>query len=313
MSAKDGPRTCPNCGEPLRSHWTVCPACEFSLAEPVCPQCQTAVKERWKRCPECQTALICSICGRRLARGQRQCPQCGPRPIQSMERLVEPVTGMEFVRVPGGIYAMGDTFEEGIENELPVHDIRVDSFYIGRFAVTQSQWNRVMPENPSKFRGDALPVEQVAWDAVQHFIQRLTDANPDAVRFRLPTEAEWEYAARSGGKNQRFAGGDDAEPVAWFADNSGGRSQPVGSKAANDLGLFDMSGNVWEWCQDHFAEDAYRRHRTENPVWHGEGEDRVIRGGSWNLDVWSVRCSRRMGFSTEFAGPALGFRLVAIP
>jgi len=310
MSHQLDPESCPNCGESVQPHWKICPICETALAGLRCPQCEKPVQERWKRCPECRTALICPTCGRRLAGGESECPFCKPERFEEMERLVEPVTGMEFVRVPGGTFPMGDTFGDGIENELPVHEVQLDTFYLGRYAVTQWQWNRLMPENPARFRGERLPVERVAWDAVLAFIGRLTEASPDGKRFRLPSEAEWEYAARSGGKNQRFAGGNDADSVAWFGENSGGRTHPVGSKAPNQLDIFDMSGNVWEWCLDRFAEDAYQRHAEQNPIEKGDADDRVIRGGSWNLDGWSARCTRRMGFAPEFSGPALGFRVV---
>ena len=205
---------------------------------------------------------------------------------------------------------MGDTLGDGIENELPVHQVRLNTFYIGQYPVTQSQWNRLMPENPSNFRGDSLPVERVAWDDIQAFIHKLTAAQPDRKGFRLPTEAEWEYAARSGGQKQRYAGGDDADALAWYENNSGGQTQPAGSRAPNGLDIFDMSGNVWEWCQDLFSESAYRYHDPENPCWNRDGEDRAIRGGGWNMDAWSIRCTRRMGFPPDGSGPALGFRLV---
>jgi formylglycine-generating enzyme required for sulfatase activity len=217
---------------------------------------------------------------------------------------------MEFVRVPGGEFLMGDTFGEGIENESPAHQVRLNTFYLGQYPVTQSQWNRLMPENPSNFRGDSLPVERVTWDDIQIFIRKLTAAQPDRKGFRLPTEAEWEYAARSGGQKQRYAGGDDVDALAWYENNSGGQTQPVGSRAPNGLDVFDMSGNVWEWCQDFFSENAYRYHVPENPCWNRDGEDRVIRGGGWNMDAWSIRCTRRMGFPPDGSGPALGFRLV---
>jgi formylglycine-generating enzyme required for sulfatase activity len=131
--------------------------------------------------------------------------------------------------------------------------------------------------------------------------------------FRLPTEAEWEYAARSGGRKELYAGGDDIDAVAWYAENSAGSTQPVGLKAANGLGLFDMSGNVWEWCQDIYIPGSMAsagRDRTAAP---NETRDRVIRGGSWSLDDWSARCSRRFGFREDYFGAGLGFRLAATP
>jgi len=316
MNTTADSKSCPNCGEPLQPHWKICPACEHSLGELVCPQCQRPVQERWKRCPECQATLLCPKCGNRLPADQSGCPLClqsGSDSRHEGQRQTEPATGMEFVRVPGGKFLMGDTFGEGGENELPVHEVRLDPFFIGRYPVTQSQWNRLMRENPSQFRGNSRPVEQVSWDDIQAFICKLIEANPDRKGFRLPTEAEWEYAARSAGRKQRYAGGNDADALAWYENNSSGQTQPVGAKSPNDLGIFDMSGNVWERCQDCFSESAYDSHAAANPLWEKAGPDRVIRGGGWNLDAWSIRCTRRMGFSQDYAGPALGFRLVMEP
>ena len=221
---------------------------------------------------------------------------------------------MIFVPAPGGEFAMGDVSGEGVENETPVHTVRLRAFHIGRFPVTQGQWRRLMPENPSRFENPDRPVEQVNFAAVQAFIQRL-NRNAGERRFDLPTEAQWEYAARSGGRDETWAGGEDPDRVAWTEANSRGASQPVGGLAPNGLGIYDMSGNVWEWCRDAFRADAYRLHRDRDPVVGTGGADRidrVIRGGSWNLDTWSARCARRFSFPEDFGGPALGFRLVMI-
>jgi formylglycine-generating enzyme required for sulfatase activity len=220
---------------------------------------------------------------------------------------------MQFVYVPAGTFMMGDGFEVGIENEKPIHPVQLDAFYIGKYAVTQAQWKRLIPDAPSYFKGDTLPVEQVTWTDVHAFIQKLTESNKGTYRFQLPSESQWEYAARSGGKEEMYSGGFVADLVAWFDENSDGRTHPVGTKAANGLELYDMSGNVWEWCLDTFRADAYQRHDRKNPVCTDGGPDRVIRGGSWNIDAWSVRCARRFSFFGEYCAPGLGFRLVMIP
>ncbi len=208
---------------------------------------------------------------------------------------------------------MGGLTGDGLENELPVHAVTLDGFYIGRYPVTQAQWLRLVPENPSRLEGHDLPVEQVTRDDACSFARQLTDAHNGRYRFDLPTEAQWEFAARSGGRPELYAGGDDINKVAWYEANSHGRTHPVGAKTPNGLGLYDMSGNVWEWCRDTFAADAYARHETENPVLDMTGADRVIRGGSWNLDAWSARCSRRFSFRADLFGPGLGFRLIMVP
>ncbi|MFH1242296.1 MAG: SUMF1/EgtB/PvdO family nonheme iron enzyme [Pseudomonadota bacterium] len=304
---------CPQCGEPVREGWKLCPACETSLGEPVCPKCRMPVKEHWKRCPECEAPLVCRSCGRRIPVGQSECPKCAPGTLKaSRPRLTftEPVTGMEFAHVPGGSFMMGDTFGDGAENERPVHMVQVDGFYMGRYQVTQAQWNRLMSDNPSKFRGDGLPVEQVTWHDAQAFVKNLTEANKGKYVFSLPSEAQWEYAARSGGKEERYAGSGDVEVVACYEENSDGMTHPVGARAPNGLGLYDMCGNVWEWCLDIFRKDAYKLHGPLNPLCTEKGEDRVIRGGSWNLDAWGVRCAKRSSLSPGYAAAGVGLRVL---
>ncbi len=223
----------------------------------------------------------------------------------------DPATGMRFVFVPGGTFSMGDTFDEGVEDEKPVHEVRLSDFYMAICPVTQAQWKCLMTENPSAFVGDDHPVEQVRLLDVQTFIDKLNAVSDSALLFDLPSEAQWEYAARSGGKAQLYAGDQDPEAVAWYQDDQIGGTAPVTHKAPNDLGIYDMSGNVWEWCRDIYYPQAYLNHSALDPVITEGGTDRVIRGGSWHLDAWSARCSRRFRFDPELFGPALGFRVVA--
>lgn len=315
MSRSNLKSVCLNCAEPVQENWKFCPACEMPLTSLVCPQCHIPVKENWKRCPECEVRLVCISCHRRIPAGRSGCPACdSPAPeITALESLItEPVTGMEFVYVPPGSFMMGDTFDEGMENEKPVHEVQLDSFYLGRYPVTQSQWKSLMPDNPAEFQGDLRPVEKVSWYAVQEFTRKLTQVNKGKYAFQLPSEAQWEYAARSGGKKEEYSGGSNIDALAWYDDNSNGTTHPVGQKAPNGLGIHDMSGNVWEWCRDTYKARAYERHQRKNPVCNEEGPDRVMRGGSWNLDAWSARCSRRFSLPADLFGPALGFRLAMI-
>lgn len=314
MPETPGSRSCPQCGEPVRDNWRLCPVCETRLRPEACPGCGAPVKENWKRCPECETRLQCPACGGRLNGSRRQCPHClaAPDPPASpIDSFREEICGIAFVALPGGSFSMGDTFGEGLENELPVHEVRLTPFLLSATPVTQRQWRALMPENPSRFPGEDRPVEQVSFSDVTAFVDRLREAHDGRYDFRLPTEAQWEYAARSGGRQELYAGGSDIERLGWYEGNSGGGTRPVAEKAANGIGLYDMSGNVWEWCRDRYREDAYRRCAPVDPFLDGSGgRDRVIRGGSWNLDAWSLRCARRFSFPEDYLGAGLGFRLV---
>lgn len=305
---------CPECGEKVQAHWKICPVCETTLALANCPGCGSPVKRNWKRCPECGGRLSCANCGQLLSNSDMTCLKCGSRSAKdgsSESEFIDPITHIEFVFIDGGTFMMGDTFGEGIENELPVHEVAVSAFYMAKYPVTQAQWLSVMSDNPSTFKGDNRPVEKVSWIDVQCFIQKLSDLGKGERHiYRLPTEAEWEYAACSKGNEEKYAGGEQVEFLAWFNENSNGKTHSVGEKRPNGCGLFDMCGNVWEWCQDIFDEKAYTRHFQQNPVITDEGTNRVIRGGSWNLDAWSARCARRLAFQQELYGPGLGFRLV---
>ena len=155
----------------------------------------------------------------------------------------------------------------------------VGGFWIGKYTVTQGQWQKVMGNNPSGFKkGDNYPVETVSWDDAKEFIRKLNGKS--GYTFRLPTEAEWEYAARSGGKAEKYAGGNDIDAVAWYVANSGRSTHPVGTKAPNGLGIYDMSGNVWQWCEDKYDAEAYKKHQRNNPISSSGGSLKVLRGGS---------------------------------
>jgi len=212
------------------------------------------------------------------------------------EIWIEPVTGMEFVWVPGGCYKMGcgNWTSDCFSDEKPIHDVCVDGFWMGKTEVTQGQWEKVMKDNPAEFKkGDNYPVERVKYQEIEKFTEKLSSSTASTHKFRLPTEAEWEYAARSGGKPEKYAGGSELDQVAWYKGNSDRSTHPVAAKAPNGLGLFDMNGNVNEWCADTYRAWAYKKHERNNPLFREEGYTRVYRGGSWNSKPKSARCSAR--------------------
>ncbi len=230
------------------------------------------------------------------------------------ETWTDPVTGMEFVLVPGGCYEMGcgDWTDSCWSDELPVHEVCLDGFWMGKYEVTQGQWTQVMGSNPSHFKsGDNYPVEMVSWNDVQDFISALNSRGTSI--FRLPTEAEWEYAARSGGREEKYAGGDDLDSLGWYSGNSGSRTHEVGTKASNGLGIYDMSGNVWEWVSDWYKHDYYAESPKYNPQGPSTGSLRVIRGGSWNSHARYCRAAVRDSFRPALRPSLIGFRLALSP
>jgi formylglycine-generating enzyme required for sulfatase activity len=244
---------------------------------------------------------------------------------------VEPETGMEFIRIDGGCFQMGcmdDTWQCN-PNEYPVHKVCLDEFWIGRYPVTQKQWKRIFEENPSYFqRNDDHPVERVSWHDARKYIDEL-NARKGGQPFRLPTETEWEYACREKGGFMIYSGSMDPEEVAWHRGNSGSSTRPVGSRMPNKLGLFDMSGNVFEWMRDVYDEEAYGRHNLHNPLvdtglgpahdrylsivepYIGGDKFRVIRGGSWRHSSMAARCSGRYFMAAGSRQNYLGFRIAA--
>jgi sulfatase modifying factor 1 len=237
--------------------------------------------------------------------------------LKRKEALTDPTKVIELVLIKGGCFQKGDAFGDGQADEQPVHTVCVDDFYIGKYEVTQGQWQSVMGSNPSFFKkcGEKCPVEQVSWNDVQGFITKLNAKT--GKKYRLPTEAEWEYAARSGGKKEKYAGtSSDVElgKYAWYSANSGGRTHPAGERQPNGLGLYDMTGNVWEWCQDWYGEKYYSQSSRKNPTGPASGTRRVLRGGAWIFEPAGIRASARYSLTPDARGDLYGFRLsISVP
>ncbi|HLP15980.1 MAG TPA: SUMF1/EgtB/PvdO family nonheme iron enzyme [Bacteroidota bacterium] len=216
----------------------------------------------------------------------------------------------EFVVVEGGRFEMGGS---GQSDEKPVHLVVIAGFDIGKYPVTQKLWKDVTGEDVPGFKGDLYPVENVSWNDAQEFIQQLNEL-ADGFTYRLPTEAEWEYAARGGssGRGWIYSGSNSPHEVSWNLENSRMSSHPVGLKKPNDLGICDMSGNVWEWCQDWYSNEYYSQSPRSNPWGPGWGTDRVLRGGSWLDSVDNCRVSVRSLNHPGRRNAGNGFRLVRI-
>lgn len=216
--------------------------------------------------------------------------------------------------VEGGSFTMGCTRPNAIkhsyEESFPTHKVTVDTFYMSRYEVTQKMWNTVMGTNPSRWQySDSLPVEQVSYNEVQVFIARLSQMT--GYRFRLPTEAEWEFAARGGvrSKGHAFPGCDgNPGPVAWYGMNSSNVTHPVGRLQPNELGLYDMAGNVWEWCSDWYSD--YTSEAQNNPRGPKHGENRILRGGCLNSPSWGCAVFDRSWYVPDYGYGFHGFRLV---
>ena len=222
------------------------------------------------------------------------------------------VNGVQFtmVEVGGGTFTMGATSEQGSDawdEEKPAHEVTLSDYYIGQTEVTQALWEAVMGSNPSDSKGDNLPVERVSWDDCQVFIQKLNQLT--GKQFRLPTEAEWEYAARGGRKSRgyKYAGGNNIDSVAWCDGNSGNETHPVATKQANELGIYDMSGNVLEWCSDWCGD--YTSSSQSDPQGSSSGSFRVIRGGCYYNFARNCRVSNRDNHYSDHRCYFLGLRL----
>jgi len=219
----------------------------------------------------------------------------------------------EMLMVNGGTFTMGISDNENPVHtvfERPTHQVTLTSFKIAKYPVTQKQWSAIMEENPSHFKDDNLPVENVSWYDAQTFISRLNEATGKS--YRLPTEAEWEYAARGGNKSKgyKYSGSDNLDLVGWYTFNSKNISHPAGNISPNELGIYDMSGNIWEWCQDWAAE--YSNKEQTNPQGPETGTCRIARGGSYRSDYLLCRVSFRNSINPNEHNSETGFRIVLV-
>ena len=234
-------------------------------------------------------------------------------PVTNGDNISIPVKdgiSIDMVRVEAGTFIMGATpeMENPNSDEKPTHQVTLtNDYYIGKYEVTQALWQAVMGNNPSYFKGDNLPVERVSWDDCQEFINKLNRITDK--KFRLPTEAEWEYAARGGKKSRgyQYSGSNNISDVAWYEDNSGSKTHTVGSKQSNELGIYDMSGNVYECCQD--WKGSYSSSSQVNPTGANSGSERVCRGGCWNCVARVCSSSYRSENWPNYRNRYFGLRL----
>jgi formylglycine-generating enzyme required for sulfatase activity len=234
--------------------------------------------------------------------------RCGLEPTKTLD--LGDGMKLELVLVPAGRFTMGSAdAEDGRSSDERQHQVTLSRpFYAGKYEVTQAQFQKVMASNPSKYAGDDRPVERVAWATAKEFCRRLGESTKTAVD--LPTEAEWEFACRAG-TDMRYYAGQTKESLAtagWYTDNSDGTTHPVGRKVGNSFGLYDMIGNVWEWCNDWYGE--YPRDSVTDPGGPASGSQRIIRGGSWWSYSWKCRSAARDDFGVNSLDSTVGFRVV---
>ena len=245
---------------------------------------------------------------RRQRRGGRRREPAEQDQTQAGDPIVNSI-GMSLVQIPAGTFTMGD------DDETPHQVTLTKGFELGVYEVTQEQYEQVMGSNPSEFKGPQNPVEMVSWDEAVEFCRKLSALPAEqsvGYVYRLPTEAEWEYACRAGTTSKYSFGDSESElgDYAWYRDNSGGTTHPVGQKKPNGFGLYDMHGNVWERCQDWYGD--YPKGSTTDPTGaaSGSGSERVIRGGSWYFYSDEFRSADRNSLPPDLRGYGLGFRVL---
>ena len=238
---------------------------------------------------------------------------CGIASAEQLENFTNSI-GMKFVLIPAGTFVMGENppLSEGKGDERPAHEVTISKpFYMGIHEVTQDQWEKVMGNNPSRHKGRDKPVDSVSWNDARDFVAKLNKMEKSA-RYRLPTEAEWEYAARAGAKTRYFFGDDEnmLPDYAWITENAGGTTHPVGTKKPNAWGLYDTSGNVREWTNDWYDDSYYGRSPVTNPAGPEKGYGKAYRGGSKDGSVFPTRSSYRWRETPDTKVQNLGFRVM---
>lgn len=237
-----------------------------------------------------------------------------PENYEVFGTCISSYTGMEFIMIPAGEFFMGSSTEKKDRSdcESPVHRVTIKNpFYMGKSPVTQKQWKKIMGTSPSNFKDEARPVEFISWEEVREFIEKL-NALENTSKYRLPSEAEWEYACRAGTQSRYFFGNDESrlDDHAWYVKNAGRKTHVVCKKKPNPWGLYDMHGNVWEWVQDRWHEN-YSGSPSDGSAWEeGDGSTRVSRGGSWYCDPDTCRSASRFSREPDSRFANLGFRLV---
>lgn len=317
---------CPDSdGDGLPDHEDQCPDKPGYPADKGCPppdRDNDLVPDRADKCPDTYGLPRYQGCpdtdGDGVPDSDDRCPSEKGDPLYQGCLNTPPNGGGDRGGVDNMIFVKGGTFQmgsnDGSSYEKPVHSVRVSDFYIGKYEVTQAEWKKIMGNNPSSFNDcENCPVENVSWNDIQDFLKKLNAKYPGK-KYRLPTEAEWEYAARGGIQSKGFAysGSNDLSEVGWYSDNAGSKPHPVGQKKANELGLHDMSGNVWEWCADWY--EKYPAAAQTNPTGPAKGSARVGRGGSWRYGAEACRVSDRRSWRPgSLRYGHLGFRMVSPP
>ena len=263
-------------------------------------------------------------CGKEMEGGATICPHCVGTQTQVAQTrkpaettTVNLGTGvpLDLVWIPAGEFLMGSPMigRNHDEREIPQHKVRITrGFWMGKYEVTQAQWKTVMGNNPSQFKKNQNPVEMVSWNDSQDFLKKLSQKAGGT--FRLPTEAEWEYACRAGSTTEYCFGDDESRlgDYAWYFTNSGSKPYSVGRKKPNAWGLYDMHGNIWEWCEDYYDECFYSKSPVENPCNTGTEGDRVLRGGVWGGGADLCRSAARAPFNPAYTLHFIGFRVVCV-